>query len=91
VPKRTPKRLAYMTTDTSRIRLQRLVSLHTDVVRVLLQACMSHKHDGRKQHRLCTLVGGASLLYVTIQRSPPHIAAAACFVYCVLCTGLTGL
>eukprot|EP00953_Heterococcus_sp_UTEX-ZZ885_P041211 21037-Heterococcus_DN1.PRE.3 len=50
--------------------LQRLVPLHTEVVQVQLQSCMSHKHGGRMRHRVCSgCPAGASLLYVTIQRS----------------------
>jgi hypothetical protein len=34
--------------------LQRLVSLHTEVVRVQLQSCMSHKHGQGMRHCVCT-------------------------------------
>jgi hypothetical protein len=63
------------------IYLQRLVSLHTEVVLVQLQSCILHKHGKRLRHRLCALVGGASLLYSTIQHSSLCIAVAV--VVCV--------
>jgi hypothetical protein len=63
--------------------LQRLVLIHTEVVQVQLQSCMSHKHSGRMRHCLCALVGGASLLYVIIQRS--SLCTAVVVVVVVLC------
>eukprot|EP00953_Heterococcus_sp_UTEX-ZZ885_P017030 9554-Heterococcus_DN1.PRE.7 len=67
--------------------LRRLVSLHTEVVRVQLQSCMSHQHGGRMRHCVCSgCPAGASLLYVTIQRSPLYAAVVAvvgcCFAQC---------
>jgi hypothetical protein len=63
--------------------LQRLVSLHTEVVQVQLQSCMSYKHSGRMRHRVCSgCPAGASLLYVTIQRSSLYIAIVVVVGFC---------